>query len=87
MQFTTVAKCGGLRYTLWSPGEEDPIMSHEMTAVLVFGVLVVLALVMLVRERRGIAARKAARGGREVNVSNLIAFGSAAGEGEKTHTD
>ncbi|WP_299782517.1 hypothetical protein [uncultured Roseobacter sp.] len=62
-------------------------MSHEMTAVLVFGVIGVLALVMLVRERRGIAARKAARGGREVNVSNLIAFGSAAGEGEKTHTD
>lgn len=59
-------------------------MSKEMMAVLVFGLIAVAALVMLVVERRGIAARKAARGGREVDVSNLIAFGSAAGEGNKT---
>lgn len=87
MPLTPVAKCGRLRYTTVSLDEEGPIMSHEMMAVLVFGAMVVLALVMLLRERRGIAARRAARGGREVNVSNLIAFGSAAGEGEKTHTD
>lgn len=62
-------------------------MSKEMTAVLVFGAIIVLALVMLVLERRGIAARKAARGGREVDVSDLIAFGSAAGKGKKTGED
>ena len=59
-------------------------MSKEMTAVLVFGAIATVALVMLVLERRGIAARKAARGGREVDVSSLIAFGSAAGEGHRT---
>jgi uncharacterized membrane protein len=62
-------------------------MSKEMTAVLIFGAIIVLALVMLVLERRGIAARKAARGGREVDVSDLIAFGSAAGKGKKTGGD
>ncbi|WP_375228278.1 hypothetical protein [Roseobacter sp. S98] len=60
-------------------------MSKEMMAVLVFGGFAAIALIMLVLERRGIAARKAARGGREVDVSNLIAFGSAAGEGARTH--
>lgn len=60
-------------------------MSKEMGAVLVFGLIAVVAIVMLVRERRGIAERKAARGGREVDVGSLIAFGSAAGEGKKTH--
>lgn len=58
-------------------------MSKEMMAVVVFGVIATVAVVMLVMERRGIAARKAARGGREVDVSNLIAFGSAAGEGNR----
>ncbi|WP_299670594.1 hypothetical protein [uncultured Roseobacter sp.] len=60
-------------------------MSKEMMAVLVFGLIAAVAIVMLVRERRGIAERKAARGGREVDVGSLIAFGSAAGQGEKTH--
>jgi uncharacterized membrane protein len=60
-------------------------MSHEMTAVLVFGTIGVIAIVMLLVERRGIAKRRAARGGREVDISNLIAFGSAAGEREKSH--
>ncbi|WP_298842713.1 hypothetical protein [uncultured Roseobacter sp.] len=60
-------------------------MSKEMIAVLVFGGFAAVALVMLVIERRGIAARKAARGGREIDVGNLIAFGSAAGEGPRTH--
>ncbi len=54
-----------------------------MIAVLVFGAIALIAIVMLVLERRGIAARKAARGGREVDISNLIAFGSAAGALQK----
>ncbi|WP_187432069.1 hypothetical protein ROLI_025170 [Roseobacter fucihabitans] len=61
-------------------------MSKEMMAVLVFGGIAAVAVVMLIMERRGIATRKAARGGREVDVSDLIAFGSAAGEAEKTQT-
>ena len=56
-------------------------MSKEMGAGLVFGAIIVGAIVMFVLEQRGVAKRKAARGGREVDVSNLIAFGSAAGEG------
>ncbi|WP_299966911.1 hypothetical protein [uncultured Roseobacter sp.] len=59
-------------------------MSEATIAMVVFGVIAAGAVVMLVLERRGIAARKAARGGREIDVSNLIAFGSAAGEGRKT---
>jgi len=59
-------------------------MSKEMMAVVAFGVIGFVAIIMLVIERRGIAARKAARGGREIDISNLIAFGSAAGEGTKT---
>lgn len=58
-------------------------MSKEMMAVLVFGAIALVAIVMLILERRGIAARKAARGGREVDISNLIAFGSAAGALQK----
>lgn len=61
-------------------------MSKEMGAVAVFGAIIVIAVVMLLLERRGMAKRKAARGGRDIDVSNLIAFGSAAGEGEKTRT-
>ncbi|MEL7126616.1 MAG: hypothetical protein AAF822_07775 [Pseudomonadota bacterium] len=60
-------------------------MSKEMGAVLVFGAIAVAAVVMFVMEQRAAAKRKEARGGREVDVANLIAFGSAAGEGEKTH--
>ncbi|WP_299144803.1 hypothetical protein [uncultured Tateyamaria sp.] len=60
-------------------------MSKEMGAVLVFGTIIAIALIMFVREQRAAARRKAARGGREIDVSNLIAFGSAAGEGKKTH--
>jgi hypothetical protein len=62
-------------------------MSKEMMAVIVFGAMALGALVLLVLERRAIAARKAARGGREVDVGSLIAFGSAAGEGKKTFED
>lgn len=61
-------------------------MSKEMGAVAVFGTIIVVAVIMLLLERRGMAKRKAARGGRDIDVSNLIAFGSAAGEGEKTRT-
>ena len=59
-------------------------MSKEMGAVLVFGTIMIIAIVMFVLEQRGVAKRKAARGGREIDVSDLIAFGSAAGEGKKT---
>ena len=59
-------------------------MSKEMGAVLVFGAIIVIAVVMFVLEQRGVARRKAARGGREIDVSDLIAFGSEAGEGKKT---
>ena len=59
-------------------------MSHVTAAILVFGVLCVGAIVMFVLERRAVARRKAARGGREVDVSDLIMFGSAAGDGNKT---
>ncbi|AVL54408.1 hypothetical protein CEP88_18620 [Roseobacter denitrificans] len=59
-------------------------MSEQMLAVLGFGSIGAIAIVLLVLERRGMAKRKAARGGREVDVSNLIAFGSAAGENNKT---
>ncbi|MGC3936415.1 hypothetical protein ACOTTU_01270 [Roseobacter sp. EG26] len=62
-------------------------MSDTMIAVLGFGAIGAVALVMLIRERRAMAARKAARGGREVDVSQLIAFGSAAGEGKKSIED
>lgn len=61
-------------------------MSKEMGAVLVFGAIIVGALIMFTLERRGAAKRKAARGGREIDVSDLIAFGSAAGQGERTKT-
>lgn len=60
-------------------------MSKEMMAVLVFGAICVAAIVMFLMERRGVAKRLEARGGREIDVSNLIAFGSKAGEGEITH--
>ena len=55
-------------------------MSKEMMAVIGFGVIAIFAIVMLVIERRAVAARKAARGGREIDISNLIAFGSAAAD-------
>ena len=48
-------------------------MSKEMMAVIGFGVICVLALVMFALERRGVAARKAARGGREVDLSSIFA--------------
>lgn len=60
-------------------------MSPEMGAVLVFGGMAVFALVMFLFERRGVARRLKERGGREVDVSDLIAFGSEAGEGKKTN--
>ena len=62
-------------------------MSKDMMAVVVFGAMALGALVLLVMTRRAAAARKAARGGREVDVGKLIAFGSKAGEGKKTFED
>lgn len=60
-------------------------MSKEMMAVIAFGALALGALVMFLLEKRAAAARLEARGGREIDVANLIAFGSKAGEGEVTH--
>lgn len=48
-------------------------MSKEMMAIIGFGAIGLLALVMLVIERRGIAARRQARGGREVDLSGIFA--------------
>ena len=60
-------------------------MSHVTIAFIVFGALAAGALIMFALERRAVAKRKAARGGREVDISDLIFFGSAAGQGQKTH--
>ena len=49
-------------------------MSKEMGAVVVFGTIMVGALIMFALERRAAARRKAARGGREIDVSDLIAW-------------
>lgn len=47
-------------------------MGEQMGAVIVFGAIGVLALVMFALERRGVAKRKAARGGREVDLSSIF---------------
>ena len=60
-------------------------MSKEMMAVIAFGAICVFAIVMFVLERRAAARRLKERGGREVDVASLIAFGSKAGLGEVTH--
>lgn len=60
-------------------------MSKEMMAVIAFGAICLFALAMFLMERRAAAKRLEARGGREVDVSNLILFGSKAGEGDVTH--
>ncbi|WP_299603279.1 hypothetical protein [uncultured Tateyamaria sp.] len=60
-------------------------MDHTTGAIMVFGAIAAGAIIMFVLERRAAAKRLEARGGREIDVANLIAFGSAAGEGKKTH--
>ncbi|MEL6463390.1 MAG: hypothetical protein AAFQ58_00350 [Pseudomonadota bacterium] len=60
-------------------------MDHTTGAILVFGAIAVGAIIMFVLEQRAAARRLKERGGREIDVASLIAFGSAAGEGEKTH--
>lgn len=57
-------------------------MSKEMMAVIGFGVLCAVALVMLLMERRGVAARRAARGGREVDLSGI--FDATREDGQPT---
>ena len=47
-------------------------MSDNMTAVFGFGAIFALALVMFARERRAVAKRKAARGGREVDLNSIF---------------
>jgi len=60
-------------------------MEKEMMAVMVFGLIALGAVVMFFMEKRAAAKRLDARGGREIDVSNLIAFGSKAGDGDVTH--
>ncbi|MEM9575890.1 MAG: hypothetical protein AAF999_02625 [Pseudomonadota bacterium] len=47
-------------------------MSKEMMAVIGFGVIGAIALLMLVVERRSVSRRKAARGGRDVDLSSVF---------------
>ena len=47
-------------------------MSKEMMAFIGFGAICALALVMFLMERRAVAKRKAARGGREIDLSNVF---------------
>jgi len=60
-------------------------MEKEMMAVMVFGAIGLGVVLMFALERRAAAKRLKARGGREIDVSNLIAFGAKAGEGQVTH--
>ncbi|NRB05517.1 MAG: hypothetical protein HRU30_19875 [Rhodobacteraceae bacterium] len=48
-------------------------MSKEMAAVLVFGGIAVFSVIMFVLERRAVARRKAARGGREIDIASILA--------------
>jgi hypothetical protein len=57
-------------------------MSDQMIAVFVFGGLCLFALLMFALERRAVARRKAE--GKHVDISDLIFFGSDAGQGQKT---
>lgn len=60
-------------------------MSQMTLAFLVFGAMFLGAMCLFVSERRAVAKGQAARGGREIDVSEPIAFGSAAGERNRTH--
>ena len=60
-------------------------MEEQSIAFIAFGVIALFALIMFTFERRGAAKRLKARGGRQIDVANLIAFGSRAGEGKVTH--
>ncbi|QBF33272.1 hypothetical protein [Thalassococcus sp. S3] len=55
-------------------------MSDQMIAVLVFGALCAGALVMFLLERRAVAKRRAE--GREVDISDILFFGSEAVTGK-----
>ncbi len=57
-------------------------MSKEMMAVVGFGIIGAIALLMLVVERRGVSKRKAARGGREVDLSSV--FDQTRENGQRT---
>lgn len=58
-------------------------MSQTMGAIIVFGVLALGMLILFIRERQGVARRKEARGGREVDVWKIMAEGGE--EANKTH--
>lgn len=62
-------------------------MGNTSLAVIGFGSLCLVAIVMFVLERRAVAARKAARGGREVDVSDLIAFGAPGAKARQERDD
>ncbi|MEM8693649.1 MAG: hypothetical protein AAGG57_17450 [Pseudomonadota bacterium] len=47
-------------------------MTQTTGAIIVFGVIVALVLMMLYLERRGVAQRRAARGGREVDLGEIF---------------
>lgn len=57
-------------------------MDDQTIAVIVFGCLMLGALAMFALERRAMARRRA--DGRDVDVAELILFGSKAGKGEVT---
>ena len=82
LTFVLLAKAVTLTLPFAYAGAVDA-MSQE--GLVEEAVLVAFALVMFVLERRAAAKRLAARGGREIDVASLIAFGSKAGEGEVTH--
>lgn len=59
-------------------------MSEQTLVFVVFGSFICLALVMLFLERRGIAKRKAARGGREIDVAEVLLFGPSGAQRTET---
>lgn len=58
-------------------------MRKDTGADLILGAIVMIAQAMFALERHGVAKHKEARGVREIDVSNLIAFGVPADEGGK----
>ena len=59
-------------------------MTQVTGAVIVFGGIILVALIMFLAERRGMARRKAARGGREVDVWSLVTTDNAATDGTQS---
>ncbi|WP_420863820.1 hypothetical protein [Algirhabdus cladophorae] len=53
-------------------------MSENTIALLAGGCIIALSAFMFIRERQAVARRKEARGGKDLDVSDLIAFGAKA---------